>query len=483
MGQKKLSRLENKHPKTQLVVNYFLFQKNIEKYLTDWNDKKDSKHFRKGYIVHPDWIKNMKNKIKYEKELKFYLNEFKITSRDITEIQESLLRDFIEANVIRIDFDSINALNMDAENDFPKIKEDFFSLEILKCFINEDAYKNIKEIYEQNKDKKIEIKEIKYIFRRQMLILFSIFDKIIKIILFNENKIKLENINFNFDNEDIYYEYESFFHKNNSQQILNYLKSINIYENKNYKNYDIKKNKIAFTVTYEEKSEKIYEGRNTDFIRNNIKDKLNVNDKEEEEEEEKENKKFRMKRTLTICQKDLNELINKKKILTLTFINEGKILMSMTCKNDEPFKDIEEKLFAKFPEFKNNYVTFTANGNIIDRSLTLEENKIKEDNNNQMEKTPTLNAKDLNTLVNENKIITVTFITDGNKILTPMSCKYNSSFKTYEDDLFKEYPEFQNKDVIFKVNGNIINRQSTIEENKIKNNDIIEVIKKEDLVE
>ena len=173
----------------------------------------------------------MKNKIKYEKELKFYLNEFKITSRDITEIQESLLRDFIEANVIRIDFNSINALNMDAENDFPKIKEDFFSLEILKCFINEDAYKNIKEIYEQNKDKKIEkieIKEIKYIFRRQMLILFSIFDKIIKIILFNENKIKLININFNFDNEDIYYEYESFFHKNNSQQILNYLKSINI---------------------------------------------------------------------------------------------------------------------------------------------------------------------------------------------------------------------------------------------------------------
>ena len=505
MGQKKLSRLENKHPKTQLVVNYFLFQKNIEKYLTDWNDKKDLKHFRKGYLVHPDWIKNMKNKIKYEKELKFYLNEFKITSRDITEIQESLLRDFIEANVIRIDFNSINALNMDAENDFPKIKEDFFSLEILKCFINEDAYKNIKEIYEQNKDKKIEkieIKEIKYIFRRQMLILFSIFDKIIKIILFNENKIKLVNINFNFDNEDIYYEYESFFHKNNSQQILNYLKSINIYENKNYKNYDIKKNKIAFTVTYEEKSEKIYEGRNTDFIRNNIKDKLNENDKEEEEEEEKENKKFRMKRTLTICQKDLNELINKKEILALTFINEGKILMSMTCKSDKPFKDIEEELFAKFPEFKNNYVLFTVNGIIIDRSLTLEENKIKnkdtitvsktpgfeeneekEDNNNQMEKTPTLNAKDLNTLINENKIITVTFIADGNRILTPMSCKYNSSFKTYEDDLFKEYPEFQNKDVIFKVNGNTINRQSTIEENKIKNNDIIEVIKKEDLVE
>ena len=209
-----------------------------------------------------------------------------------------------------------------------------------------------------------------------------------------------------------------------------------------------------------------------------------------------------MKRTLTICQKDLNELINKKKILTLTFINEGKILMSMTCKNDEPFKDIEEKLFAKFPEFKNNYVTFTANGNIIDRSLTLEENKIKnkdtitvsktpgfeeneekEDNNNQMEKTPTLNAKDLNTLIEENKLITVTFIADGNRILTPMPCKYNSPFKTFEDSLYEEFPEFNNKDVIFKVNGNTINRQSTIEENKIKNNDIIEENKKEDLVE
>jgi hypothetical protein len=198
-----------------------------------------------------------------------------------------------------------------------------------------------------------------------------------------------------------------------------------------------------------------------------------------------------MKRTLTICQKDLNELINKKKILTLTFINEGKILMSMTCKSDEPFKNIEKKLFAKFPEFKNNYVTFTANGNIIDRSLTLEENKIKnkdtitvsktpgfeeneekEDNNNQMEKTPTLNAKDLNTLIEENKLITVTFIADGNRILTPMPCKYNSPFKTFEDSLYEEFPEFNNKDVIFKVNGNTINRQSTIEENKIKNNDI-----------
>ena len=101
------------------------------------------------------------------------------------------------------------------------------------------------------------------------------------------------------------------------------------------------------------------------------------------------------------------------------------------------------------------------------------------DNNFQFTKAVTIKEKDLTELVNNNKLLTVTFIAEGNKILMPMTCKNNTTFKNYEEKLFEQYPEYNNNNTVFMVNGDIINRKSTLEENKIKNKDTILIMKTE----
>ena len=46
-------------------------------------------------------------------------------------------------------------------------------------------------------------------------------------------------------------------------------------------------------------------------------------------------------------------------------------------KNSDKFSILEEKLKCEYPELKNKSIYFIANGNIIDRDATLEQNKIK----------------------------------------------------------------------------------------------------------
>ena len=56
------------------------------------------------------------------------------------------------------------------------------------------------------------------------------------------------------------------------------------------------------------------------------------------------------------------------------------------------------------------------------------------DNNFQFTKAVTIKEKELTELVNNNKLLTVTFIAEGNKILMPMTCKNNIIFENYEEN-------------------------------------------------
>ena len=51
---------------TKLVINYSLFQKKIEKYLTNWKNQKNEKIIKKGYLIDPNWIKKWKQLLEYE---------------------------------------------------------------------------------------------------------------------------------------------------------------------------------------------------------------------------------------------------------------------------------------------------------------------------------------------------------------------------------------------------------------------------------
>ena len=53
--------------------------------------------------------------------------------------------------------------------------------------------------------------------------------------------------------------------------------------------------------------------------------------------------------------------------------------MFITCQTNDNFLILEEKLYSDFPDLKNKNIIFLANGNIIDRFITLEENRIGND--------------------------------------------------------------------------------------------------------
>ena len=65
----------------------------------------------------------------------------------------------------------------------------------------------------------------------------------------------------------------------------------------------------------------------------------------------------------------------KSEILCIQFISIDEIVDF--AKNTDIFGHLEEQLYKHYPDYKetNNY--FTCNGSVIDRSKTLEENKIR----------------------------------------------------------------------------------------------------------
>ena len=93
------------------------------------------------------------------------------------------------------------------------------------------------------------------------------------------------------------------------------------------------------------------------------------------------------------------------------------------------------------------------------------------------------NPKDKSDLDNNNKksesekIISVLFMTQGNQdiINYSMACKTTDLFSSLEERLYQDFPNYRNIEKIFMVRANRISRDKTLEENNIKNNDIINI--------
>ena len=78
------------------------------------------------------------------------------------------------------------------------------------------------------------------------------------------------------------------------------------------------------------------------------------------------------------------------------------------------------------------------------------------------------------------KLITVKFISVDQVINFSVTAKNNDNFSKLEDILYNKYPNYKDTENYFLVNGKRINRHRTLEENKIKNNDVLTLNKIED---
>ena len=77
---------------------------------------------------------------------------------------------------------------------------------------------------------------------------------------------------------------------------------------------------------------------------------------------------------------DVNKYISKFSIAVIFTSSDQKINFSMPCSLSDKFTTIEEKLINNFPELKSKNFYYLANGDTIDKNLTLGQNKIKSSN-------------------------------------------------------------------------------------------------------
>ena len=199
--------------------------------------------------------------------------------------------------------------------------------------------------------------------------------------------------------------------------------------------------------------------------------------------------------------KDINKISikNEEELITVFFKEEDDYeKLFIPCNNLYFFSSIEKKLYKEHPYLKginmreknskmskvfnnlkklfgdikiyndydlnlligNNHICFYVFGIKVDKSKTLKENNIKDDD------VILLKYSDFN-------LININFILDAPEINYKISCYDIYLFSTIEQKLYYEYPELDGKNIIFQLEGNKIIKSLTLEENNIKNNDII----------
>jgi len=137
----------------------------------------------------------------------------------------------------------------------------------------------------------------------------------------------------------------------------------------------------------------------------------------------------------------LNELNNeKKKVIELT--NKLKLLENNKKNNIKRINDLEKLIKEKDKELKNLKLKFEKN--------------------------------DLVTIINPGEeVIAVNFISSENDINYPMACKNTTLVSRLEEKLYNDYPRYKDFPTYLTVNGTIVSRFKTLEENGIKNHNSI----------
>ena len=87
----------------------------------------------------------------------------------------------------------------------------------------------------------------------------------------------------------------------------------------------------------------------------------------------------------TSTQEELNPKTSRNKFdesITVKFASSDNHInfYSIACKKSDQFNEVVNKLFKKFPQYKNKKIFFLCNANVVDENKTISENGIKNDN-------------------------------------------------------------------------------------------------------
>ena len=169
-----------------------------------------------------------------------------------------------------------------------------------------------------------------------------------------------------------------------------------------------------------------------------------------------------MENKIENLENNLQNEINKNKILNEQIV-QLKNDLNIEINNKNKLIDINKKLKQQLKSFKNN-----SNSNkdiIIELYQKIDELKEK------ISRYPLELSKG-------EKLISVIFTSSDHKVHSSIICKNTEKFIKLEEKLYNNYPEYSDSDNYFMVNGNIISKFKTLDENNIKDSDNIILTKK-----
>ena len=122
----------------------------------------------------------------------------------------------------------------------------------------------------------------------------------------------------------------------------------------------------------------------------------------------------------------------------------------------------------------NNLMDNNIDNNMFQNNNVININKLK--NNNIKNNSANKNVR----LVDFDKIIVIQFITGDQSINRGIKCLPTDTFVSVEEKLYQIYPEFRQTNNDFITNGRLILKFKTIEENQIKDGQLVQLIKRDE---
>ena len=168
---------------------------------------------------------------------------------------------------------------------------------------------------------------------------------------------------------------------------------------------------------------------------------------------------------------DLNKEVNKNKILN-DQIAQLKNELNIERDNKNKIIEINEQLKKQIKEFSDSQKVKNEQNNSNNDKEIIQLYKKIEELKEKLSRYPLELSKG-------EKLISVIFTSSDQKIHCSIICKNTEKFIKLEEKLYNDYPEYSESDNYFMVNGNRISKFKTLDENKIKNSDIIILNKNE----
>jgi len=416
----------------------YIFYKNIKNSIQD----KDEINNIINILIHLDSLNKTKN---VQQIFLFILNNIK-KDKELS-LRDELNNNFFEnyGNVINLDDKLVWTLyEKDSEKKYTKIilegkmtEKEKFNFDIFECVTKIKVKEDIKGITGF-------LYESMFYNRTILMVKIDQKEKINSTLEQVQNEIKLlnESCPLGYDNLNIYIQIEN--------KIINFDTSYDLFIK------ELKEKKIIHEdIKIDVDKTKICD------IKKDCNDEINYSNYNEiklELAKEKEKNRILEERIKQLEKELIEEKNRNKKSEELLNINLKKELDKEIKKYNDLKEEIEEERTKKINLGKETRDSMIET--IIEKDKETKELKTR------LSKIPF-------TLEEGEELMTIMFISSNQRLYYSVICKNTDEFHKIEGGLYKKYPEYAEHENFFLVKGNKVNKFKTLEQNGIKDNDVI----------